>query len=69
VVFLQERVVQALGEKLDNDTLQTFTLAEQLSSDLTDLNIRIEGTDRSDPGHMTSLSVLQSWEGSFSGCM
>ncbi|XP_034068297.1 laminin subunit alpha-4 [Gymnodraco acuticeps] len=37
-----ERVVQALGEKLDNDTLQTFTLAEQLSSDLTDLNIRIE---------------------------
>lgn len=50
--------MQALGEKLDNDTLQTFTLAEQLSSDLTDLNIRIEGTDRSDPGVFVCPAIM-----------
>lgn len=39
----QESVVVALGNKLDNDSLETFTLAEQLSTNLTDLNFRIEG--------------------------
>lgn len=33
-----------MGNKLDNNTLQTFTLAEQLNTDLTALNVRIEGT-------------------------
>ncbi|XP_023286258.1 laminin subunit alpha-4 [Seriola lalandi dorsalis] len=37
-----ESVVVTLGNRLDNDTLETFTLAEQLSTNLTDLNIRIE---------------------------
>ncbi|KAG7244185.1 hypothetical protein INR49_004258 [Caranx melampygus] len=37
-----ESVVVTLGNMLDNDTLETFTLAEQLSTNLTDLNIRIE---------------------------
>lgn len=44
VVVFQESVVKTLGDKLDNDTLETFTLAEQLSTNLTDLNVRIEGT-------------------------
>uniref|UniRef100_A0A3Q1FGE6 Laminin subunit alpha 4 n=2 Tax=Acanthochromis polyacanthus TaxID=80966 RepID=A0A3Q1FGE6_9TELE len=37
-----ENVVKNLGNELDNDTLETFTLAEQLSTNLTDLNTRIE---------------------------
>uniref|UniRef100_A0A8C4EVD9 Laminin, alpha 4 n=1 Tax=Dicentrarchus labrax TaxID=13489 RepID=A0A8C4EVD9_DICLA len=37
-----ESVVKTLGNQLDNDTLETFTLAEQLSTNLTDLNMRIE---------------------------
>ena len=32
-----------LGNRLDNNTLETFTLAEQLNTNLTELNIRIEG--------------------------
>lgn len=40
----QETVVKISGERLENDTLQTFTLAEGLNTNLTDLNIRIEGT-------------------------
>lgn len=44
VVILQESVVKTLGNELDHDTLGTFTLAEQLSTNLTDLNVRIEGT-------------------------
>ena len=40
----QESVVTTLGARLDNETLETLTLAEQLSTNLTDLNIRIEGT-------------------------
>lgn len=42
-VAFQESVVNILWNMLDNDTLETFTLAEQLSINLTDLNIRIEG--------------------------
>lgn len=42
-VSFQESVVNILWNMLDNDTLETFTLAEQLSINLTDLNIRIEG--------------------------
>uniref|UniRef100_A0A4W6BWH3 Laminin, alpha 4 n=1 Tax=Lates calcarifer TaxID=8187 RepID=A0A4W6BWH3_LATCA len=38
----QESVVMTLGNRLDNDTSETLTLAEQLSTNLTDLNIRIE---------------------------
>uniref|UniRef100_A0A665WFS0 Laminin, alpha 4 n=1 Tax=Echeneis naucrates TaxID=173247 RepID=A0A665WFS0_ECHNA len=38
----QESVVVTLGNRLDNDTLETITLAEDLSTDLTDLNICIE---------------------------
>ncbi|KAM7367556.1 hypothetical protein PAMP_013845 [Pampus punctatissimus] len=37
-----ESVVKTLGNRLDEDTLQTITLAEQLSTNLTDLNMRIE---------------------------
>ncbi|XP_041831758.1 laminin subunit alpha-4 isoform X2 [Melanotaenia boesemani] len=37
-----EIFLTSLGNKLDNDTLETFTLAEQLSTNLTDLNRRIE---------------------------
>ncbi|XP_034756843.1 laminin subunit alpha-4 [Etheostoma cragini] len=37
-----ESVVKTLGNNLDNDTLETVTLAEQLSTNLTDLNLRIE---------------------------
>ena len=40
----QEMVVKTLGKKLDEDTLQTVTLAEQLNTNLTELNLRIEGT-------------------------
>lgn len=42
-MVFQESVVEALGNKLDNDTLETFELAEQLSTNLTDLNLEIEG--------------------------
>uniref|UniRef100_A0AAQ4NQ22 Laminin, alpha 4 n=1 Tax=Gasterosteus aculeatus aculeatus TaxID=481459 RepID=A0AAQ4NQ22_GASAC len=38
----QESVVKTLGNVLQNDTLETVTLAEQLSTNLTDLNLRIE---------------------------
>ncbi|CAK6968191.1 laminin subunit alpha-4 [Scomber scombrus] len=37
-----EMVVKTLGKKLDEDTLQTVTLAEQLNTNLTELNLRIE---------------------------
>ncbi|XP_031717419.1 laminin subunit alpha-4 [Anarrhichthys ocellatus] len=37
-----ESVVKTLGNKLDTDTLETLTLAELLSINLTDLNLRIE---------------------------
>lgn len=37
-----ESVVMGLGNRLDNNTLKTFTLAEQLSANLNDLNVRIE---------------------------
>ncbi|XP_076027108.1 laminin subunit alpha-4 [Genypterus blacodes] len=37
-----ESVVEALGSQLDEDTLLTFTLAEQLGANLTDLNALIE---------------------------
>lgn len=45
-VAFQESVVNILWNMLDNDTLETFTLAEQLSINLTDLNIRIEGIEQ-----------------------
>uniref|UniRef100_UPI0037E8F82A laminin subunit alpha-4 n=1 Tax=Semicossyphus pulcher TaxID=241346 RepID=UPI0037E8F82A len=44
-----ESVVESLGNKLDNDTLETFTLAEQLNTNLTELNVRIE-------------EMIQDWE-------
>ncbi|XP_070705268.1 laminin subunit alpha-4 [Pempheris klunzingeri] len=44
-----ESVVKTLGNKLDKDTAETFTLAEQLSTNLTDLNVRIE-------------EMIQDWE-------
>ncbi|XP_060947763.1 laminin subunit alpha-4 [Limanda limanda] len=37
-----EGVVTSLGKRLDNETLETLTLADQLSTNLTDLNTRIE---------------------------
>ncbi|XP_069017816.1 LOW QUALITY PROTEIN: laminin subunit alpha-4 [Embiotoca jacksoni] len=37
-----ESVVKTLGNKVDNMTLETLTLAEQLGTNLTDLNARIE---------------------------
>lgn len=44
-----ESVVKILGNRLDNDTLDTLTLAEQLTTNLTDLNVRIE-------------EMIQDWE-------
>uniref|UniRef100_A0A3Q1IK94 Laminin, alpha 4 n=1 Tax=Anabas testudineus TaxID=64144 RepID=A0A3Q1IK94_ANATE len=37
-----ETVVKTLGNRLDNDTLETITMAEQLNKNITELNIRIE---------------------------
>ncbi|XP_071755332.2 laminin subunit alpha-4 [Centroberyx gerrardi] len=37
-----ESIVKALGDRVDDDTLQTFTLADLLTANLTDLNVRIE---------------------------
>ncbi|XP_068609646.1 laminin subunit alpha-4 [Brachionichthys hirsutus] len=37
-----ESLVKTVGNRLDNDTQETFNLAEQLSADLGDLNTRIE---------------------------
>nr|XP_046229380.1 laminin subunit alpha-4 [Scatophagus argus] len=37
-----ENVVKSLGNNLDNETLETLTLAEQLSTNLSELNVRIE---------------------------
>ncbi|XP_039981143.1 laminin subunit alpha-4 [Xiphias gladius] len=37
-----ESMMVTSGNRLDNETLETFTLAEQLNTNLTDLNIRIE---------------------------
>lgn len=39
----QESVVTSLANSLDNDTMETLKLAEQLSTNLTDLNNNIEG--------------------------
>lgn len=60
VVVFQESVVKTLGNKLENDTLETITLAEQLSTNLTDLNVRIEGTNKLYSGATSSfvLSVF-----------
>ncbi|XP_041661405.1 laminin subunit alpha-4 [Cheilinus undulatus] len=44
-----EAVVETLGNRVDNDTLETLTLAEQLNTDLSDLNIQIE-------------DMIQDWE-------
>ncbi|KAK2856644.1 hypothetical protein Q5P01_005379 [Channa striata] len=37
-----ENVLKTLGNRLENDTLEIVTLAEQLNTNLTDLNVRIE---------------------------
>ncbi|KAG7508232.1 laminin subunit alpha-4 [Solea senegalensis] len=37
-----EMLVKTFGDSLDNDTLETLSLAEELSTNLTDLNVRIE---------------------------
>ncbi|KAM3861119.1 laminin subunit alpha-4 [Diretmus argenteus] len=37
-----ERVVTAVRDSVDKDTLETVTLADQLTTNLTDLNVRIE---------------------------
>lgn len=39
----QESIVKTLGAGVDEDTQQTFTLADQLTANLTELNVRIEG--------------------------
>ncbi|XP_034017555.1 laminin subunit alpha-4 [Thalassophryne amazonica] len=44
-----ESLVKTLGDRLDEDTLQTFSLAQQLSTNLTDLNLQIE-------------EMIQDWE-------
>lgn len=48
-------MVETLGNRLENDTLQTFTLAEQLNTNLTNLNNLIEGNDCS---HCCIISVF-----------
>ena len=67
-VCLQEAVVKALSERLGESTLRSFLLAEQLSSNLTSLNVLIEGTlvsegpawtsSTSDQIKITNLCVL-----------
>uniref|UniRef100_A0A668A1C6 Laminin, alpha 4 n=2 Tax=Myripristis murdjan TaxID=586833 RepID=A0A668A1C6_9TELE len=37
-----ESIVKTLGARVDEDTQQTFTLADQLTANLTELNVRIE---------------------------
>lgn len=57
-VAFQESVLRNLGAMLDNDTLETLTRAEQLRTNLTDLNIRIEGTKQL--SHPNGRSAAQS---------
>lgn len=39
----QESVVNSLGDRVDDDTLQSVTLADELTTNLTALNVLIEG--------------------------
>lgn len=43
--------MKSLGDRLDEDTLRSLTLAEQLDTNLTALNIQIEGT----------VAILNDW--------
>lgn len=57
----QENVVKTLGNRLENDTLETLTLAEQLDTNLTNLNVRIEGTNSSTLLTYNRLFVLSAF--------
>lgn len=39
----QESVVKSLGDRVDDDTLQSFTLADELTTNLTALKVLIKG--------------------------
>lgn len=54
-MVFQESVVKILGKKLDQKTLETLTMAEQLNTNLTDLNVRIEGTNQ------VQLAIIYVW--------
>lgn len=46
VLFCQENAVKLLGERVDQGTLESSTLAKTLSSNLSSLNILLEGKIR-----------------------
>ncbi len=46
VLFCQEETVQLLGERVDQDTLDSSTLAKTLIANLSSLNDLIEGNMR-----------------------
>lgn len=54
-MVFQESVLKILVKNLDKKTLETHTVAEQLNTNLTDLNVRIEGT------HQVQLAVIYVW--------
>lgn len=43
VLFCQEEAVQLLGERVDQDTLESSVLAKTLTANLSSLNDLIEG--------------------------
>ena len=43
----QESVVKSMGDRVDEDTLQSVTLADELTTNLTTLNVLLEGNFRS----------------------
>lgn len=43
VLFCQEETVMVLGERVDQATLESSTLAKMLSSNLSSLNVLLEG--------------------------
>lgn len=43
VLFCQEETVKVLGERVDQATLESSTLAKMLSSNLSSLNVLLEG--------------------------
>ncbi len=45
-LFCQEEIVQLLGERVDQDTLDSSTLAKTLFANLSSLNDLIEGNMR-----------------------
>lgn len=51
-------MLKTLGNRLDVGTQETFSLAEQLDTNLTQLNIRIEGSNAVITNHRSLCCVL-----------